>query len=453
MINLDRITGYGVRSFFGLCVSIASALAEIPTNVPLVPVFGTDAGNRFEASLCMAEVPGQKGSFVVEEQGNYGSEDAQIWLLQPSGATYVKTLFAKVAIHKGLTEMGLLGFAFHPKFATNRKFYINYNPPTAGGKEFTYIEERTADDTFKKESGGTPRKILVVDQEVPRHKGGTIMFGPDGFLYIGMGDGGDDKLSQNLQSYLGKILRIDIDGAKGDSTYAIPSDNPYAAGGGLKEIWAYGLRNPWKWSIDAPTGDLWVGDVGENQFEEINLVRKGDNLGWRVMEGDSCYVPGEPCNKTGLVRPIFTLPNGPAKSIIGGYRFRRSGSPFDGVYIFGEYATGNVWGLLEKDGKSMELKLIAKCPRSPVSFAMDSELRVYIVTLDGTIYRLDHAGLGPAGTAALPASGPAPNGPAPVFRLCSPERFRVCYEYSDPAGRLRRVVSPDGKTGPTLHGR
>ncbi len=445
--RLTRTSGFGFAAFILPLISIVSIVcADIPGGVPLVPVFESNGKNMFEASLCMAEIPGLKGSFAVVEQGNYSAENAKIWLVQPNGSGYAKTLFATVSVHKGLTEMGLLGLAFHPKFASNRKFYLDYNPPTNAGKEYTYIEERIADPTLTKESGSPPRTILAMDQVVPRHKGGTIAFGPDGFLYIGMGDGGDDKNGQDLQSYLGKILRIDVDGAKGDSTYSIPADNPYANGGGRKEIWAYGLRNPWKWSIDAPTGDLWVGDVGESRFEEIDRVRKGDNLGWRIMEGDSCYVPGEPCVKDGLTLPLVTLPNGPAKSIIGGYRYRSPGSQFDGVYIFGEYTTGNVWGLVEKDGKSQQLKVIANCPRSIVSFAMDLDNRVYVVTLDGIIYRMDHPDLGPAATRLV---SPSRRSNRPVFRICSPERFRVCYEYSVPGGPMRRV-SPSGKSLPTL---
>lgn len=194
-------------------------------------------------------------------------------------------------------EMGLLGVAFDPNFVANRKFYVNY-VRNAGGQIQSVIAEYLASATNRNQSDpATERILLTVDQagNFGNHKAGQLAFGPDGFLYFGLGDGGGSGdpfgHGQNRQTLLGKMLRIDVDGTSPGLEYRIPPDNPFVAGGGLPEIWAYGFRNPWRFSFDRANGRLFVADVGENSFEEIDVVQKGGNYGWNTMEGLHCFNP------------------------------------------------------------------------------------------------------------------------------------------------------------------
>lgn len=195
--------------------------------------------------------------------------------------------------------------------------------------------------------------MLVVNQPFKNHNGGQLAFGPDGFLYIAFGDGGSagDPLGngQNVLVPLGKILRIDVDSAFAPGKqYAIPADNPFASGGGFPEIWAYGLRNPWRFSFDRTTGQLFAGDVGQNSFEEVDLIVRGGNFGWNIMEGDHCYPPGSACSAAGLILPITEYAHDASggTSVIGGFVYRGALiSALVGHYIFGDLSSGHIWGL------------------------------------------------------------------------------------------------------------
>jgi glucose/arabinose dehydrogenase len=222
-------------------------------------------------------------------------------------------------------ERGLLGLAFHPSFKTNGKVYVDYTN-TAGNT--VIAEYRVTTAGANRVTASTARRILTIAQPYANHNGGGIAFGPDGFLYIGMGDGGSGgdpgNRAQSLSTLLGKMLRIDVNGRTSTKAYRIPSTNPYVGRTGLDEIWSRGLRNPWRWSFDRLTGDLWIGDVGQDRYEEIDRSTaasghgRAANYGWRVMEGRHCYLPATNCSKAGKVLPIVEYGHTAGCSVTGG---------------------------------------------------------------------------------------------------------------------------------------
>ena len=393
-----------MRSFFlVIVIGVLTALAQIPTNVALTPAFGTSGTNHFINPVWFGEVPGKSGTFLVVEQGGISTntDSARIYVLVPNGSGgYTKQKFLSLKVRQDMPEMGLLGIAFHPGYVTNRKYYINYIPPTRGSFDSTLIEERTAAASLVVDAGTAPRRILGIQQPKANHNGGTLAFGKDGFLYIGMGDGGED--GSGIQTLLGSMLRIDVDHPANGLGYSIPSDNPLVSNttaGVRKEIWAYGLRNPWKWSFDPLNGDLWVGDVGESTAEDVDKVAKGNNMGWTTMEGSGCfsYSTVKPvCNKTSLTLPVMDFTRTQAQSIIGGYVFRGNpSSVFYGAYIFGDWALHKVYAL-KLSGSIWQLTQIASSSVEISSFGTDSKGNIYVVGHNtGIIYLLDHTALVP----------------------------------------------------------
>jgi glucose/arabinose dehydrogenase len=246
-------------------------------------------------------------------------------------------------------ERGLLGIAFHPDFAVNGQVFLSY---TGGAKLESRISRFTSDDGGLTLNPNSEVILLKVSQPFNNHNGGHIVFGPapDHYLYIGFGDGGSgndpNNNAQNVENLLGAMLRIDVDGG---SPYAIPVDNPFAANttcaGGCPEIFAWGLRNPWRWSFDRVTGDLWVGDVGQSAWEEVDIVVLGGNYGWRIREGAHCNdVYDSNCSSTGLIDPVTEYDRSTGQSITGGYVYRGNDIPgLNGVYIYGDYVQGTIF--------------------------------------------------------------------------------------------------------------
>jgi len=246
-------------------------------------------------------------------------------------------------VNDSANEQGLLGLAFHPQFTTNGWFFVNYT----GAEGRTVVARYNAQGDLA--DPASERVVLIVDQPYPNHNGGDIAFGPDGFLYIGMGDGGSagdpQNFAQNLQSLLGKMLRLDVD----VEPYAIPPDNPFVGRDDARpEIWSFGWRNPWRFSFDRATGDMYVGDVGQNQLEEVSFQpansRGGENYGWRFLEGTQPYEGTAPA---GLIPPIaeYTHAEGGC-SVTGGYVYRGATlTELSGVYLFGDYCTGMIWSV------------------------------------------------------------------------------------------------------------
>jgi glucose/arabinose dehydrogenase len=275
-------------------------------------------------------------------------------------------------------EMGLLGLAFHPNYEQNGYFYVNY---TGEGGHTRISRFQASNDIADPNS---ERVLMVIDQPYPNHNGGAVIFGPDGHLYLGLGDGGSGgdphKNGQNTSTLLGKVLRVDVN--NGDP-YSIPADNPFG-----NEVWAYGLRNPWRMSFDRATGDLWIGDVGQNQYEEINYLPAGSpggaNFGWNVMEGTHGY-DGFP--QSDLLLPAVEYSHDFGCSVTGGYVYRGSMPEWNGIYIYGDYCSGTVWGLTLLNGQ-WQSQVLFETDLRITSFGEDEAGELYLVSDTGAVYIL-----------------------------------------------------------------
>jgi glucose/arabinose dehydrogenase len=295
-------------------------------------------------------------------------------------------------------EQGLLGIAFDPAYATNGRFVVNYTDVNGDTRISAFRVSADADVA----DAASEAVLLPVDQPFDNHNGGQLAFGPDGYLYIGLGDGGSggDPMGngQSLGTLLGKILRVDLNGA---APYGIPSDNPFAATAGpgrRGEIWSYGLRNPWRFSFDRANGDLYIGDVGQNSFEEIDVspaaagAGRGLNFGWNRTEGTHCYPdPGASCDRTGLIEPVLDYDHGDGCSVTGGYVYRGAAIPsLVGTYFYADYCRGWVRSFRFADGGATDRHdWPSLSPGGSVtSFGQDTAGELYVLTSDGGIYRI-----------------------------------------------------------------
>jgi len=326
--------------------------------------------------IYVAQAPGERGRlYIVEQRG-------RIQIFENGAVAKPAFLDIQSKVVSG-GELGLLSVAFHPKFATNKRFFVNYT--TEKPRLATVVSEFQVGSTVEKE-------IIRINQPYRNHNGGQLQFGPDGFLYIGMGDGGSaedpENRAQNLQELLGKMLRLDVDQG---APYAIPKTNPFASGGGRAEIFAWGLRNPWRFSFDRGTGRLLTGDVGQYKLEEIDIIEMGKNYGWRIMEGKSCFKPPQGCKKDNLVLPIHEYGRGDGGSITGGYVYRGSKIPqLAGTYVYADYLTGKLWGLKinEQTGAPEGNSLLLSTEMPISSFGEELDGEVLVVSHSGQIYRL-----------------------------------------------------------------
>ncbi len=292
-------------------------------------------------------------------------------------------------------ERGLLGLALHPRFASNRRLFVNYTNRSGD----THISEFRAGSADSADAG-SERVLLVVPQPFSNHNGGGLAFGSDGRLYIGLGDGGSggdpQGNGQRLDTLLGKMLRIDVDGAQ---PYAVPADNPFRATAGARpEIWAYGLRNPFRFSFDRTTGDLYIGDVGQNRVEEIDVGvvshRGGENYGWNSTEGSQCYSPASGCDRSGVVFPIYEYGHNEGCSVTGGVVYRGCRIPaLAGTYFFGDFCTGFVRSLRLVDGKATDVRTWTSLEDigQISAFGADADGEILVVDYGGEIYRLEPA--------------------------------------------------------------
>ncbi len=295
-------------------------------------------------------------------------------------------------VNRGGNEEGLLGLAFDPDYQGNGYFYVYYSaadPSRSVLSRFSLDEEDT--DVADPESEVI---IMEVEQPFSNHNAGQLAFGPDGYLYIALGDGGGSGdpqgNGQNLGTVLGSILRIDVSGLSAPGDYEIPADNPFVGTEGARaEIWAFGLRNPWRFSFDLETGLLWAGDVGQNLWEEIDIIAKGANYGWNIMEGSHCYSPATGCNQSGLILPIVEYDHSQGCSVTGGYVYRRDQIPsLQGYYVYGDYCSGNIWALAYDGNVVTENILLAESGLSITSFGEDLAGNLYILDRQGGIYTL-----------------------------------------------------------------
>jgi glucose/arabinose dehydrogenase len=296
-------------------------------------------------------------------------------------------------------EQGLLGLAFHPSYKTNGKLYLSYTDLNGTS---VIREYRVSGSDPDRVDGRTGRTLLRVKQPYENHNGGHIAFGPDGYLYIGFGDGGSGgdpgNRAQSLSTLLGKLLRIDVDRRTGSLAYGIPSTNPYVGRSGLDQIWAYGLRNPWGFSFDRATGDLWIGDVGQSAWEEVDralAVRgrnagRGLNFGWRVMEGAHCYGPSSGCVSTGKTLPLTEYEHSAGRcSITGGNVYRGKAYPdLVGAYLFGDYCSGEIWYVDRGAARGVAPQRALDTNASITGFGEDQAGELYLTDAAGTLYRI-----------------------------------------------------------------
>lgn len=358
-----------------------SSLAGV--RVTLQPV-----GSVTGAATALAPRPGTNDLYVTEQVG-------RIRRLVAGNGTFTTAPDAVLDITDEVAaggERGLLGLAFTPD-GTKLDVYYTAKDGAITVDEVTLDGDRAAN--------GTRRNLLRIEHERPNHNGGQLTYGPDGFLYVGTGDGGGagdpDRNGQNPAALLGKLLRIDPANPSGGKPYGIPAGNPFADGiGGAPEVWAYGLRNPWRFSFDRSNGDLWIGDVGQDAIEEIDFAPNGpkgagpgNNYGWSLMEGTSSFRGGTA--PSGHVPPIYEYTHDDGGcSVIGGYVDRSGQAALAGVYLFADICIGRINGLLQRDGKAVDVRHLgaSTAPNLLSSFGQGNDGTLYVVQLDGTIAKV-----------------------------------------------------------------
>lgn len=360
-----------------LLLALAERTGAAPVAVaPLFP------GLVFEQPVAMVQLAGGERPrwLVLERRG-------RILRVEGWGAQATSSEFAdlRARIASGPSESGLLGIALHPHFNQNRTLFLSYT--RSGAPLVSVIARYTTTADGRRLALDSAQTVLEVAQPYGNHNGGNIAFGPDGYLYIGFGDGGaggDPRGNgQNTQTLLGKMLRIDVDGA---SPYGIPPDNPFSRGGGRGEIFAWGLRNPWRWSFDRQTGELWAGDVGQNRWEEIDIIRKGGNYGWNLREGNHCFRTSW-CAGKGLVAPVAEYGHEQGCSVTGGYVYRgRDVAALAGRYLYADYCSGRVWSL-DAEHPQRGASLLLESGLKISSFAEGLDGEIYLLDLQGGVYR------------------------------------------------------------------
>ena len=360
---------------------VASVNAQALEQRELRQVF---SDNSFSQPLFLTHAgDGSNRVFIVEKGGRIK--------VMPNRDEAVASVFLDLsAVVNTISEGGLLGLAFHPEYATNGRLYVYY---THGSLISRVSEFRVSDDPNVVDAD-SERVVWEVERPAPNHNGGQVSFGPDGMLYIGLGDGGgaNDRFGhgQAPTTWLAAILRIDVDeGDTGGLAYGIPPDNPFVGNDDdwREEIWAYGLRNPWRFSFDRANGDLWAGDVGQNRLEEIDLIERGGNYGWNIMEGFSCFSPATNCQQEGLELPVIDYGRAEDVSVTGGYVYRGPtlGALY-GTYVYGDFGSGRIWAFRHVDDEVPMLIEIANCSCRIASFGEDEAGEVYIVDFSGPIY-------------------------------------------------------------------
>jgi glucose/arabinose dehydrogenase len=334
---------------------------------------------------------GSNRVFVVEQRG-------VISVLPNDADVGSKDTFLDISsrVSNQGNEEGLLGLAFHPDYESNGYFYVNYSAASPRRTVISRFQVSPSDPNLANVS--SELILLEIEQPFSNHNGGQMIFGPDGYLYYASGDGGSGGDPQNhgqrRETLLGAILRIDINQQSNGRNYAIPGDNPFAGNveGFAEEIYAYGLRNPWRMSFDSQTGTLWAADVGQSGFEEINIIENGGNYGWRIMEGTQCFNPSQGCDQEGLELPIWEYDHSNGdRSITGGFVYR--GEEVDdlkGHYVYGDFVSGRIWTLNFSDLQNPINTEIFNVSFRISSFGVDENEELYICGFDGKIYKIGY---------------------------------------------------------------
>jgi glucose/arabinose dehydrogenase len=353
-----------------------------PRPVSLVPVSGRNWERPTEMGPYPSASGGAPGIFVVEQDG-------VVYEVAAGGAVTTILDLRDIVLRSG-NEEGFLSLALDPGFASNRYVWTYYSMANPRRTVLVRYTRQASAPTIDRAS---QLVVLEVGQPFANHNGGAIRFGPDGMLYLGLGDGGSagdpTGNGQNLNTLLGKIIRLDVRNASASQRYAVPGDNPFVGRAGARgEIWAYGMRNPWRMSFDPATGALWVGDVGQGAVEEIDIVTRGGNFGWGVVEGDRCYKPATGCNREGMTPPVAVYGHDNGRcSVVGGFVYRGSRVPeIAGAYVYGDTCSGEIWAVNAAAPKAPVR--IASGVRNMTSFGLDAAGEITVLGFGQPIRRL-----------------------------------------------------------------
>ncbi|MCP5522031.1 MAG: PQQ-dependent sugar dehydrogenase [Verrucomicrobiales bacterium] len=383
--------------------SVLSGGTVRPASLPSVALEPVWPKLTLARPLWLEELPDDSGRFLIAEQ------DGRVWLVEEGDDGGNAPLFLDLSGRKPFekNEEGLLGLACHPDFKNNGRFYVYYTQQNP--KRSVISEIRLAEGDPARADLATERVLMEIPQPYWNHNGGQVSFGPDGFLYLTTGDGGaandPHNNAQNTASLLGKILRIDVNTRTGKLPYGIPADNPFVGEdyGVRGEVWAYGLRNVWRMSWDRATGRLWAGDVGQNKWEYVHLIRKGGNHGWCVREGFHHFKPGPEGAR--YVDPIIEYPHnpalagesafpghGPGTSITGGYVYRgREQRGLGGLYLYADFTLGTIFGLRYESGHVIQYGTLLEQPKNIASFGQDSYGELYVLAFDSPVLHVIEA--------------------------------------------------------------
>jgi glucose/arabinose dehydrogenase len=381
-VRVARI-GWAILATAFLLINAGCGSSSSASNSPLPKLSLTPLASGLSSPLGLEQANDGSGRLFVVEQGG------TVRIIQNGSVLPQPFLDISSKVITG-GEMGLLGVTFHPNFQQSGKLYVNYVRSSSGQIQSVIAEYQLLASNPNQADPASERILLIVNQvgNFNNHKAGQLAFGPDGFLYFGLGDGGSEGdpfgNGQNTQTLLGKIMRIDVNSTSPGLQYRVPPDNPFVGGGGLPEIWAFGFRNPWRFSFDHATGRQFVGDVGQDSFEEVDIVQKGGNYGWNIMEGFHCFNPPSGCNMSGLTLPIAEYSHSEGNAIIGGFVYHGTAIPsLQGAYIFGDLGTGKIWSLTETSPNMFTRTLLATTGKFTSSLGQDQSGELYLVDYNG----------------------------------------------------------------------